>query len=162
MKFFSTRDAARATTFEQALFQGLAPDGGLYIPNELPALPADFLHNMTHTSLLQLGEAIIHPFLPDIPQKDMHEIIKNTLTFPIPLVSLADNVYVLEVFHGPTMAFKDVGARFMANMLGYFLQKENRTLSILVATSGDTGSAIAHAFYNIPSIDVFVLYPSQR
>jgi threonine synthase len=162
MKFFSTRNNALATSFESALFQGLAPDGGLYIPDELPRLSADFLEPTKSVSLLQLGETIISQFLPDIAPADLREIIKNTLTFPIPLVSLGENKFVLEVFHGPTLAFKDVGARFMANMLAYFLKKQNQTLNILVATSGDTGSAIAHAFHQIPGVEVFILYPSKK
>jgi threonine synthase len=162
MKFLSTRDATLSTHFEEALFEGLAPDGGLYIPSQFPILPTDFLQTAENHSLEELALTIISAFLPEIPSADLQIIMKNTLTFPIPLVSLADNLFVLEVFHGPTLAFKDVGARFMANMLGYFLQKQKRQLSILVATSGDTGSAIAHAFHGVPGIDVFVLYPSQK
>jgi threonine synthase len=162
MKFFSTRNNALATSFESALFQGLAPDGGLYIPDELPRLSSDFLDQAKSISLVQLGESIISQFLPEIAPADLREIIKNTLTFPIPLVSLGENRFVLEVFHGPTLAFKDVGARFMANMLAFFFKKHNRTLNILVATSGDTGSAIAHAFHQIPGVDVFILYPSKK
>jgi threonine synthase len=162
MKFFSTRNNALATSFESALYQGLAPDGGLYIPDELPRLSSDSLAQAKSFSLVQLGESIISQFLPEIAPADLHDILKNTLTFPIPLISLGENRFVLEVFHGPTLAFKDVGARFMANMLAYFLKKENRTLNILVATSGDTGSAIAHAFHQIPGVDVFILYPSKK
>lgn len=162
MKFISTRDASFSASFQDALLQGLAPDGGLYIPSQLPLLTADLLQNAKNMELLSIGETIINNFLPEIPQNILRDIISKTLNFPIPLIHLENNLFLLEVFHGPTLAFKDVGARFMANTLSYFLQKTYQKLTILVATSGDTGSAIAHGFYNLPNIDVYILYPSQK
>lgn len=161
MKFISTRDVTYQQDFETALFHGLAPDGGLYIPSEFPHLSTDILQAKEIT-LPQLGYAIMAAFLAEIPDTDLQRIINNALNFAIPLVPLYDNLFLLEVFHGPTLAFKDVGARFMANMLSYFLLKKQARVSILVATSGDTGSAIAHAFHRIPAVDVYILYPSKK
>jgi threonine synthase len=162
MMYLSTRHAAPSVNFQEALFQGLAPDGGLYVPDKLFTLPSEALAHFENDSLLDLGEKIIHHFLPEIPAEDLRQVIHQTLTFPIPLVPLENNLFLLEVFHGPTLAFKDVGARFMASMLSYFLAKHDQRVTILVATSGDTGSAIAHGFYNIPHVDVYILYPSQK
>lgn len=162
MQFVSTRNALSTTTFKEALFRGLAPDGGLYIPQYIPILAKDFISKINQTNLLELGQEIIHPYIPEIPLSELQLILHKSLTFPIPLKQIEDNLYLLEVFHGPTLAFKDVGARFMANVLSYYLKQENKKMNILVATSGDTGSAIAHGFHNIENIDVYVLYPSKK
>lgn len=162
MKFISTRDLSHAVDFKTALLHGLAPDGGLYIPSEIPRLPPDFFSTIDSMDLHELGFQIIKLFLPDIPESILQKIIEESLSFPIPLKKLNNQTYLLEVFHGPTLAFKDVGARFMARILSYFLNQEKRKISILVATSGDTGSAIAHGFHKMENIDVFVLYPSEK
>jgi threonine synthase len=162
LKFISTHDDSKITAFYDAMMRGLAPDGGLYIPAEYPWLAHDVLTRLSEHSLLQLGEIIMCDFLPEIQTDNLNQIVKNTLSFPIPLRQLEDNIYLLEVFHGPTLSFKDVGARFMANIISYYMKLQNKEITILVATSGDTGSAIANAFHNMPNIHVFVLYPSQK
>jgi threonine synthase len=157
MKWISTRNQGIFTNFHDAVFQGLAPDGGLYVPSHFPTLkqPVDL-------SLTPLGVAILNAYIPDIPTTDLERMVTLALNFPIPLVHLENNIYLLELFHGPTLAFKDVGARFMANLFSYFLLQENKHLTVMVATSGDTGSAIASAFHHMPNIDVYILYPSKK
>ncbi len=162
MKFISTRHEKLTVTFEEALFQGLAPDKGLYVPAKFPHIDASVFEHLPHYSLPELGEVIMRHFITDIPHKRLHDILHHALSFPIPLVHLEKNIYLLEVFHGPTLAFKDVGARFMANVLAYFSEAKQRKIKIIVATSGDTGSAIAHAFYQAPHIEVYILYPSKK
>jgi threonine synthase len=162
MNFVSTRHLSSPTTFEDALIHGLATDGGLYIPSEFPLLTNEFFETLTQQSLQQIGTTQMLGFLPEIPSLDMQKIVDKALNFPIPLIKLEDNLFLLEVFQGPTLSFKDVGARFMAQTLGYYLAKKKRNITILVATSGDTGSAIAQAFHAIPFVEVFILYPSQK
>lgn len=162
MKFISTHDRSHSTTFHDALFQGLATDGGLYIPTDYPVLPDVIINQAKDDSLIQLGQAIMSLFITEIPIHELQNITNSTLTFPIPLIQLEDDLFLLELFHGPTLSFKDIGARFMANALTYFLDRENKQVAIFVATSGDTGSAIAHAFHNMPNIDVYILYPSNK
>lgn len=162
MKFTSTRDHQYTTDFKDAMLHGLAPDHGLYVPCSLPRLPEDFLEHLKQKTLDEIGVVIMRNFLDEIPEKKLHELIRAALNFPIPLVHLEKNYYLLEVFHGPTLSFKDVGARFMAQVMEYFMALENRRVKILVATSGDTGSAIAHAFQHAPHIDVYILYPSEK
>ena len=162
MKYLSTRKASAPVTFHDALFHGLAPDGGLYIPERFPLLSNESITSLQDLSLFQLSEMMLSEYLSEIPVLELNSIIARSLTFPIPLINLEEHLFLLEVFHGPTLAFKDVGARFMANMLAYFLQKRDEQLTILVATSGDTGSAIAHAFHNIPRVEVYVLYPAKK
>jgi threonine synthase len=144
------------------MFHGLAPDGGLYIPEYFPVLPPDDISSLRQIGLSQLSEMILSPYLSEIPVTDLNTIIASSLNFPIPLIRLEPDVFLLEVFHGPTLAFKDVGARFMAHMIDYYLRQRNEQLTILVATSGDTGSAIAHAFHRVANVEVYVLYPSKK
>lgn len=158
MKFISTRNAVIHTSFHDALLLGLAPDGGLFIPETFPHTNAI---NEAIT-ISELGHIIMSQYINDIPELSLKKIIHAALNFPIPLIPLEKNLYLLEVFHGPTLAFKDVGARFMAQTLAYFLSHEKKHLTIMVATSGDTGSAIAHAFHDLPNLDVFILYPSGK
>lgn len=162
MKYMSTRDHATTVNFEDALFQGLAPDGGLYSPASFPTLDNNFLDRMEQLSLHKAGEAIMTTFLQEIPSSQLQTIITNALNFPIPLTHLENNLYLLEVFHGPTLAFKDIGARFMANTVAYLATEQHKKIKIVVATSGDTGSAIANAFFQMPNIDVYILYPSNK
>tara|TARA_R110000868_G_scaffold248315_1_gene504821 strand:- start:293 stop:1597 length:1305 start_codon:yes stop_codon:yes gene_type:complete len=162
MNFTSTRNHQLSVNFEEAVYRGLAPDSGLFVPENFPQLPADFISSLPSHSLLTIANHIISNFISDIPTDDRQKIIEKTLSFPIPLVHLEKNLYLLEVFHGPTLAFKDVGARFMANVLSYFATLEHKKVTILVATSGDTGSAIAHAFHRAPNIDVFILFPANK
>lgn len=159
MSFTSTNGKAQTVSFREALLQGMAPDGGLYIPEHLPRLP---FNATSDSSFHSFGKQILSALLDEIPQHDIARIVEKAWTFPIPLVKLTDQVFLLELFHGPTLAFKDVGARFMAETLSYFLTKERRETTILVATSGDTGNAVAHGFYNAANITVYILYPSGK
>ncbi len=162
MKFRSVLGKSPSVGFRDALFQGMAPDGSLYIPEHLPALPFSFLAGFEDRTLHEIGFHVTSAFIDEIPPADLHDIVHHAWDFPIPLVKLEDKLFLLELFHGPTLAFKDVGARFMAHVLSYFLAQEKRHLSIVVATSGDTGSAVAHGFFNVPRITVFILYPSAK
>jgi threonine synthase len=162
MKFYSTERKSPPVSFRDALFNGLAPDGGLYMPETIPRLPDEFLANLSKLSLHSAGNQIASAFIDEIPIDEIRKIVARALNFPCPLVQLEEGIYLLELFHGPTFAFKDFGARFMAEAFSYFLQNEQRELTIIVATSGDTGSAVAHGFHNQPHIKVFVLYPSKK
>lgn len=162
MKFISTRNHNNKVEFRHAMFTGLAADQGLFVPESFPVLSEDILSNLQETTLQTLANAIMQLFLPDIAADKLSSILESSLSFPIPLTRLEQQYYLLEVFHGPTLAFKDVGARFMANALAYYSTDKQKKITILVATSGDTGSAIAHAFHHTPNIDVFILYPSQK
>lgn len=158
MKYISVNGQSAPVSFRQALLQGIASDGGLFIPESMPQLMPDF----TDLSWHDLATSLASLFIDDIPQEDLRTIVTQALDFPIPLIKLEDRIYLLELFHGPTLAFKDIGARFMAQVLSHYLQQQNEHVTILVATSGDTGSAVAHAFHNVPNTSVFVLYPSRK
>lgn len=162
MKFYSTERKSPLVSFRDALFNGLAPDGGLYMPEAIPRLTDEFLANLSKQSLQSAGNQVASAFIDDIPTREIAEIVHRALNFPCPLVPLEEGMHLLELFHGPTFAFKDIGAQFMAEAFSYFLRNEQRELTIIVATSGDTGSAVAHGFYNHPHIRVFVLYPSGK
>ena len=165
MKYYSTNKNAPEVTLEEAVIKGLAPDKGLYMPEEIKTLPAPFFHNIEDLNLQDIAFVVASNFFgDDIPAKELQTIVNETMNFDIPLVKVTDNIYSLELFHGPTAAFKDVGARFMARLLGYFINKgENeKTVNVLVATSGDTGSAVANGFLDVPGIRVFVLYPKGK
>jgi threonine synthase len=162
MRFYSTERKSPSVSFREALFNGLAPDGGLYMPETIPRLSADFLANLSKQSLHSAGNQVASAFIDEIPIDEIGNIVAHALDFPCPLVQLEEGIYLLELFHGPTFAFKDFGARFMAEAFSYFLQNEQRELTIIVATSGDTGSAVAHGFHNQSHIKVFVLYPSGK
>ncbi len=161
MKFVSTRGKAPAVSASQAIMQGLAPDGGLYVPESFPSLGNLAIHEIS--SYPELAFEVLAPFFEDDPLKeDLAEICLDAFNFPVPLVTLKDQDAVLELFHGPTAAFKDFGARFLAACMERMLAKEQRKLTILVATSGDTGGAVAAAFANRKGIEVKVLYPKGR
>ncbi|WP_293894707.1 MULTISPECIES: threonine synthase [unclassified Sphaerochaeta] len=161
MKFVSTRGKAPAVSASQAIMQGLAPDGGLYVPESFPSLENLAIHEIS--SYPELAFEVLAPFFEDDPLKeDLAEICMDAFNFPVPLVTLKDQDAVLELFHGPTAAFKDFGARFLAACMERMLAKEQRKLTILVATSGDTGGAVAAAFANRKGIEVKVLYPKGR
>lgn len=162
MRFRSILGESPPVRFREALFRGLAPDGSLYIPESIPPLnarPAD--HGITH-HFPDMASDVLSAFIDDMPTEKIQSIAEGAFNFPIPLVKLEENLFLLELFHGPTLAFKDIGARFMARALSYFLEREERDLTIAVATSGDTGSAVAHGFFNVPNISVFVFYPSGK
>jgi threonine synthase len=162
MKFCSIRGESPDVQFREALFRGLAPDGSLYIPRAIPSLPSSVATASAPLHLPVIAAEILGAFIDEIPPADLKAIAQDAFSFPIPLVKLEGNLYLLELFHGPTLAFKDVGTRFMARALSYFLKSKQQKLTIAVATSGDTGSAVAHGFHNVPNISVFVFYPSGK
>ena len=161
MRFVSTHGQSPPADLATALLQGLAPDGGLYMPERLPAFPASFF-GVPATSMAETATALLRPFLDDVPADDARRLITDALDFPVPLVELEEGVRVLELFHGPTLAFKDVAARFLARFLSWLSQGSERPLTVLVATSGDTGSAVAQAFHGVDGTRVAVLYPHGK
>jgi threonine synthase len=163
MKLYSTKNTQATVSLKEAVFKGLPPDNGLYMPTSIPQLPKSFFDNIENLSFQEIAFEVSKALIGnDIPEADLKQIIKDVITFDAPVVHLKDNLYVLELFHGPSFAFKDFGARFMARLMSYFLQKENKEINILVATSGDTGSAVAQGFLNMPGIKVTILYPSKK
>jgi len=163
MKFYSLNDSQIKATFKEAVIAGIAPDKGLYFPERITPLPTDFFEHIDELSHHEIAFRAIHQFVSDdIPDTVLKEIIANTLDFDFPVVDIEENVGTLELFHGPTMAFKDVGARFMANCLGYFSQGETTEVTVLVATSGDTGGAVANGFLGVDGVNVVILYPSGK
>ena len=163
MKLYSTNNPSNYVGFKEALFKGLPEDNGLYMPLELTKLPDDFIKNLAEYSFQDISFRVAYHLLQDsIPEKDLAEIIESAISFPAPLVNLDQGINILELFHGPSLAFKDFGARFMAKTMGYFNQQEDKDLVILVATSGDTGGAVAAGFYNTHGIKVVILYPSGK
>ena len=164
MNFYSLNKIAPNVTFKDAVIKGLAPDKGLYFPEKTTPLSKEFLNNIENYSNAEIAFEVIKQFVADeIPEKELKEIIEETLNFDFPVVAIEENIAALELFHGPTMAFKDVGARFMARCLGYF-NKEEKTakVTVLVATSGDTGGAVASGFLGVEGVDVVILYPSGK
>ena len=162
MKYYSTTNRQLTATLEQAVIKGLAPDGGLFMPATLPQLPKAFLRNVSGMTLQEMAYAIASFALnSDVPADVLRNIVFDAFDFDIPLVKTPGGHYVLELFHGPTMAFKDVGTRFMARLLDYYRTKhpEWSTLNVLVPTSGDTGSAVANSFWHMPGVNVYVLFP---
>lgn len=160
MRYLSTRRNCEPASFQTAILQGLAPDGGLYLPEVIPTLPVSFIHNLRQYSLQEIGEAVTRLFIGnEISQEGISHIIRNSLTFPAPITRLSESFGILELFHGPSLAFKDFGARFMAQTMGWFVEQREEPLHILVATSGDTGGAVADGFLDVPGITVSILYP---
>ncbi|MCR9227550.1 MAG: threonine synthase [Flavobacteriaceae bacterium] len=163
MKFYSLNNQNIQASFKEAVIAGIAPDKGLYFPESITPLSADFFENIEKLSNHEIAFQAIHQFVSeDIADNALKEIIANTLDFDFPVVEIKENVATLELFHGPTMAFKDVGARFMANCLGYFSQGEKQDVTVLVATSGDTGGAVANGFLGVDGVKVVILYPSGK
>lgn len=165
MKFISTRDPhhERPVSFFDAVLQGLAPDGGLYMPDTLPVLTEEKLKLLPGLNLSQLTFGMLYPFLEnEISASELITICEEVFNFPLPLVRLDENLLSLELFHGPTLAFKDFGARFMARVLSQLAGQRGGEIRVVVATSGDTGSAVAAGFYKVPGIKVFILYPKGR
>ena len=164
MKYYSLNHNAPKVSFQQAVIRGLAPDKGLYFPQSITALPADFFENIENLSNEEIAFKAIQQFVGDeIPESNLKQIIAETLCFDFPTVEVEDGIYALELYHGPTMAFKDVGARFMSRCLAYFNRenKDNKN-TVLVATSGDTGGAVASGFLGVDGVDVVILYPSGK
>jgi len=161
MNFYSLNKKASDVSFKDAVIKGLAPDKGLYFPESITPLEGDFFNHIEYFTNNEIAYEVIKQFVADeIPEKELKEIIEETLSFEFPVVPIEDNISTLELFHGPTMAFKDVGARFMARCFGYFNKGENTTkVTVLVATSGDTGGAVASGFLGVEGVDVVILYP---
>ena len=164
MQFYSTNGQAPVATLEKAVVKGLAEDKGLYMPERIKALPQEFFDNIENLSFQEIAYTVADAFFgEDVPAEDLKAIVYDTLAFDCPCVKVTDTIYSLELFHGPTLAFKDVGARFMARLLQYFLKKEGKgQVNVLVATSGDTGSAVANGFLGVDGIRVYVLYPKGK
>ena len=164
MQYYSTNGKAPLATLEEAVVRGLAPDKGLYMPQEIRPLPQEFFDNIENMSFQEMSYQVAHNFFgDDVDAESLREIVFDTLAFETPIVKVEDNIYSLELFHGPTLAFKDVGARFMARLLRYFIKREGKEqVNVLVATSGDTGSAVANGFLGVDGIHVYVLYPKGK
>ncbi len=163
MRYRSTSRQCPEVSFREAALRGLAEDGGLYVPAETPMLERSFFERLPQLSLPELCVEAARPYLGgEIADDTLQQLVAEAMNFPIPLVSLSPQLHLLELFHGPTLAFKDFGARFMARVMGHFVRESSRGLTVLVATSGDTGSAVAHGFLGVPGIRVLVLYPSGR
>lgn len=163
MKYYNLKNKSKLVPLKEAVLTGIQGSDGLFMPEFIPQLDAGFIENIHQHSLQEIAFEVAKLFLnEDVAEREIQSIVKDAMNFEIPLVYLHDNVYTLELFHGPTLAFKDVGARFMARLFAYFLKDDNQQIHILVATSGDTGSAVAHAFWNVPNISVTILYPSGK
>src|SRR5258708_7789219 len=163
LRYRSTSRKAPLTSLRGAVLRGLAPDGGLYLPVEIARHSPEELEEFRGLPFTEVCFRVVRPFAtPDVPEEVLWQIVSEAINFPVNLVSLSPALHILELFHGPTLAFKDFGARFMARLMGYFVRGETRPLTVLVATSGDTGSAVAHGFLRVPGIRVVILYPSKR
>lgn len=163
MRYRSTSREAPLTSLRGAVLRGLAPDGGLYMPVGIARHSPEELDEFRKLPFTEVCFRVVRPFAtPDVPEEVLWQIVSEAINFPVRLVSLSPGLHILELFHGPTLAFKDFGARFMARLMGYFVRGETRPLTVLVATSGDTGSAVAHGFLGVPGIRVLILYPSKR
>lgn len=164
MKYYSTNKKAPLASLHEAVVKGLAPDKGLYMPEQIKKLPQDFFDNIENMSFQEIAYRVADCFFgEDVDAESLKKIVYDTLAFDVPAVKVEENIYSLELFHGPTLAFKDVGARFMARLLQYFVKKEGlNKINVLVATSGDTGSAVANGFLGVDGIHVYVLYPKGK
>lgn len=164
MKYYSTNKQAPDVNLAEAVIKGLAPDRGLYMPSSIKQLPASFFEKITQLSFQEIAYKVADAFFgEDVEPEVLKEIVYDTLSFDVPVVHVSENIYSLELFHGPTLAFKDVGARFMARLLGYFIKQQKQDdVKVLVATSGDTGSAVANGFLGVDGIHVYVLYPKGK
>ena len=164
MKYYSTNHQAPDATLQEAVVKGLASDKGLYMPYVIKMLPQSFYDNIENLSFQEIAYQVADAFFgEDVPADTLKQIVYDTLSFDAPAVKVKENIWSLELFHGPTLAFKDVGGRFMARLLGYFIKKEGqKQVNVLVATSGDTGSAVANGFLGVEGIHVYVLYPKGK
>ena len=161
MKYYSTNKKVSGVSLQAAVVKGLAEDKGLFMPDLIKKLPQSFFDTIETLSFQEMAYLVANAFFgEDVEAEALKEIVYETLNFDVPLVHVNDNIYSLELYHGPTLAFKDVGGRFMSRLLGYFIQKQSNTkVNVLVATSGDTGSAVANGFLGVEGIHVYVLYP---
>ena len=160
MKFYSTKNKRDRVPLHEAVLRGMPADKGLYMPEIIPKFPKDFFKILSSLNFQEISfEAAKKFFADDIPYGVLKNIIHEAINFNAPLVKLTDKIKILELFHGPTLAFKDFGARFMSRLMSYLIKDYDKNLNIIVATSGDTGSAVANGFYNVPGINVVILYP---
>ncbi len=163
MNYCSTNNKGVSSTFREAVIKGIADDGGLFIPSFIPKLPTLFFDSIEKYSLQEIALEVAKNFIEnEIPNNEIKRIVDKSISFDSPLFKISENISILELFYGPTLAFKDFGARFMANVLSYLVNDENQQVTILVATSGDTGSAVANGFYRVEGINVIILYPSKK
>lgn len=163
MLYHSTNNPAHRVDLKEAILRSLPPDNGLYMPDSLPVLDSTFWQNWRDLSFQEIGFAVADAFFgEDVPEDALREIVNGTVAFDAPLVTLGPGDHILELFHGPTLAFKDFGARFMARLMAWLTRDEDRELTVLVATSGDTGGAVASAFHNVPGTRVIILYPKGK
>mgnify|MGYP006129175037 FL=1 len=163
MKYYSLNHNSKPTLFQDAVKRGLAPDRGLYFPETITKLPNTFFKEIENMSITEMAYKVIKPYVGNqIKKEKLIEIIEETLDFDFPIVKITENIASLELFQGPTLAFKDVGARFMARCLGHFIENTNEKITVLVATSGDTGGAVANGFYDVEGINVVILYPKGK
>lgn len=161
MKFYSTNNKTHIVSLKEAVIKGLAPDQGLYMPMEIPVMSKDFLENIQRLSFREIGYEVITAFFKeDLSEEEITDLVNHTLVFDAPLVEIEKGVFALELFHGPTLAFKDFGARFCSKLMSLSVGQEK--VKVLVATSGDTGSAVANGFYNVPGVEVIILYPAGK
>ena len=163
MKYYSLNKQSPVVDFKEATINGQAPDKGLYFPEKIPPVDKELIGSIEKYSNEEIALRVISPYVGNtIPADELQRIVSETVNFNIPLVPVTDSIFSLELFHGPTLAFKDIGARFMSRCLGYFVKNNNRQVTVLVATSGDTGGAVANGFYNVDGVDVVILYPSGK
>jgi threonine synthase len=163
MKYYSLNKQSPIVNFAEATVKGQAPDKGLYFPETIPQLPKGFVENLKQYSKEEIGVTVMQPYIGDsLPNVELQKIVAETINFNFPLVKINEAIYSLELFHGPTLAFKDVGARFMSRCLGFFNRNNNQKVTVLVATSGDTGGAVANGFLGVEGVDVIILYPSGK
>ena len=163
MRYYSTNNLSPRVNFKEATIQGQAPDKGLYFPETIPQFPKKIIDNINSYSNEEIAFQIIRPYVGDtIPEPVLRQIVKETISFEIPLVPVTKDIFSLELYHGPTLAFKDIGARFMSRCMGYFVKDLAQKVTVLVATSGDTGGAVANGFFDVDGVDVVILYPSGK
>jgi len=163
MNYYSLNGDSEKVNFKEATIRGQAPDKGLYFPEKIPAVPNTLIENISQYANEEIAFSVIQPYIGDvIPENELKKIISETLAFDFPLVKINEHTYSLELFHGPTLAFKDVGARFMSRCMRYFTTNNDRHVTVLVATSGDTGGAVANGFYEVEGVNVIILYPSGK
>ncbi|MFZ4399319.1 MAG: threonine synthase [Bacteroidales bacterium] len=163
MNYYNINNPVQKVSLKTAVLQSISSESGLYMPEFIPRLKDSFFDKLTSLNFKEIALEVSKAMLgDDIPTSELEKIVNEALTFPVPIIKLDQQLYVLELFHGPTFAFKDIGARFMAGVFNYFLQNKNREVCILVATSGDTGSAVANAFFNQKNVKVVILYPSGK
>ncbi|MFN5133736.1 MAG: threonine synthase, partial [Chitinophagaceae bacterium] len=163
MKYYSLNKQSPSVSFSEATILGQAPDKGLYFPETIPQVDKEFITNIEQISNDEIAFRVIKPYIGnEIPEEELFRIVTETINFEIPLVSINNRISSLELFHGPTLAFKDVGARFMSRCLAQFVKGATKKVTVLVATSGDTGGAVANGFYNVDGVEVVILYPSGK